>query len=70
MAASSTVSTDILDGAGPSLVPDSSSYSTSNAGLPLGLDPALLARYVVLFPLPPGLSGWVPLYFILSDFIP
>ena len=66
MAASSTVSTDILDGDGPSLVPDYSPHSTSGAGLPLGLDPDLLARYVVLFPLPglpPGLLGWVPLYF-------
>ena len=63
MAASTSVSTAILDGDGPSAVPGYSPYPTSDAGLPMGLDPDLQAGYVVLFPLPPGLPGWVPLYF-------
>ena len=64
MAASTSVSTAILGGDVPSAVPGYSPHSTSGAGLPLGLDPDLLAGYVVLFPLPglpPGLLGWVPL---------
>ena len=49
IAASSPLSTAV-DGDGPRAVPDSP-YSTSSAGLPLGLNPDLLAGYVVLFPL-------------------
>ena len=63
MAASAPLSTAILDGDGPSAVPGYSPYPTSDAGLLMGLDPDLQAGYVVLFPLPPGLPGWVPLYF-------
>ena len=48
--ASSPLSTAV-DGDGPRAVPDYSPYSTSSAGLPLGLDPDLQAGYVVLFPL-------------------
>ena len=57
MAASAPLSTAILDGDGPSAVPylhsvpDYSPYTTSSAGLPMGLDPGLQAGYVVLFPL-------------------
>ena len=50
IAASSPLSTAV-DGDGPRAVPDYSPYSTSSAGLPLGLDPDLQAGYVVLFPL-------------------
>ena len=66
MAASFPLSTAILNGDGPSAVPGYSPYPTSDAGLPIGLDPDLQAGYVVLFLLP-GLPGWVPLYFILSS---
>ena len=51
MAASAPLSTAILDGDGPSAVPDYTPYPASGAGLPMGLDPGLQAGYVVLFPL-------------------
>ena len=50
MAASTSVSTAILDGDGPSAVPGYSPYPTSDAGLPMGLDPGLQAGFVVLSP--------------------
>ena len=50
MAASTSVSTAILDGVGPSAVPGYSPYPTSDAGLPMGLDPGLQAGFVVLSP--------------------
>ena len=54
MAASAPLSTVILDGDGPSAVPDYSPYPTSDAGLPMGLDPGLQAGFVVLSPLFPA----------------
>ena len=50
MAAGSSPLSTAVDGDGPSGLPDYSPYSTSSAGLPLGLNPALQAGYV-LFPL-------------------
>ena len=57
MATSAPLSSAILDGDGagaaPFLhsLPDFSPYPVSSTGLPMGLDPGLLAGYVVLFPL-------------------
>ena len=52
MAASTSVSSALLDGDGPIVVPGYSPSPTSGgAGLPMGLDPGLQAGYVVLFPL-------------------
>ena len=51
MAASTSVSSALLDGDGPIVVPGYSPSPASDAGLPMGLDPGLQAGYVVLFPL-------------------
>ena len=46
-----SLSTAILDGDGPAVVPDYSPYPISSAGLPMGVDPDLQAGYVVLLSL-------------------
>ena len=54
MAASTSVSSALLDGDGPIVVPGYSPSPASDAGLPMGLDPGLQAGFVVLSPLFPA----------------
>ena len=73
MAASTSVSSALLDGDGPIVVPGYSPSPASDAGLPMGLDPGLQAGFVVLSPFPcfsilhiAGLGNEVPVCVCLS----